>query len=183
MSFVHGCKSSSYRKSRKQKRCEKKKKSLFFTFLGSWNIRVPTVRENLENLKKSGNFKISQRSGKSQGISQLLKNWRKYSKIKIFGNFQNYPEKQGNYVKWESISTVKYSIWIIFFSSCLKPFLNLPVFIVSHSFNTLRIIVYCDYSIYPFLVKVNKVYIFCKILFLFFFYFLNRTGGPFILEL
>ena len=61
--------------------------------------RVPTVRENLE---KSGNFKISQRSGKSQGISQLLKSWRKYSKIKIFeniqksGNFQNYPEKHGN---------------------------------------------------------------------------------------
>ena len=61
--------------------------------------RVPTVRENL---KKSGNLKISQRSGKSQGISQLLKSWRKCSKIKIFeniqksGNFQNYPEKQGN---------------------------------------------------------------------------------------
>ena len=61
--------------------------------------RVPTVRENL---KKSGNFKISQKSGKSQGISQFFKSWRKCSKIKIFeniqkfGNFQNYPEKQGN---------------------------------------------------------------------------------------
>ena len=69
--------------------------------IGSY-FRVPTIRENLENLKKSGNFKISQKSGKSQGISKLFKSWRQYSKIKIFENiqksgiFQNYPEKQCN---------------------------------------------------------------------------------------
>ena len=61
-----------------------------------------TVRENL---KKSRNFKISQKSAKTRGVSKLLKSWRNFKNIKkskFFenaqksGNFQNYTEKQGN---------------------------------------------------------------------------------------
>ena len=59
--------------------------------------RVPTVRENL---KKSGNFKISQKSGKSQGISKWLKSWRIFLNIqkflKIFKSLENFKTTQKN---------------------------------------------------------------------------------------